>query len=61
MLDSTSVAIVWMLLYLHPTENYMFHAGEYGTRDSCVKAAALMLDMEGQHPQCWPIRKLMEE
>jgi len=39
----------------------MFHAGEYGTRDSCIEAASLMLDMAGQHPMCWPIRKLMEE
>lgn len=67
---SLGPVIVWALLLQGPT--YYMHAGEYMTRESCIKAGNLLTEHAKKvdvpksamnwppHFGCWPMRKLME-
>ncbi len=55
------MVIVWVLYFPSNGEDYLYHAGEYSDRDSCVAAAMWLRPDEEASYMCWPVRKLMQE
>ena len=70
MCDTACTVIVYVLYFMSPEYDYMYHAGEYADRDKCNRAAELIReatharlghDKAVLHHGCWAIRKVMEE
>ena len=52
------IVLFWVLYF--PGDVYLYHAGEYGNRESCVQAAHALRPNE-EHFECWPVRYLTLE
>jgi len=59
------IVLVWVLYFPSPGNAYLFHGGEYTTRDSCTRAAQEIIEYTDTPTasifECWPVRKVMQE